>query len=211
MYIGLQERFCQNEILQTASHMALQPPCCIHLRPEFSRWWPPLQPANLQCGFVANPLGVDDLSLRLSWQLQATAFGDRGQAQSAYQILVASSSSILDSDHGDLWDSRKVSSDLSLGIAYAGAPLASEQQAFWKVRVWDQTDLPSAWSSSATWTMGLRGVNDWGARWLCAPPASSLPIFRREFVVKPGLQRAMVYICGLGQYELSANGLEGRQ
>jgi hypothetical protein len=165
-------------------------------------------PANLQCGLVANPLGVDDLSLRLSWQLQATTFGERGQAQSAYQILVASSSSLLDSDRGDLWDSRKVSSDLSLGIAYAGAPLASEQQAFWKVRVWDQNDQPSIWSSSATWTMGLRGMNDWGARWLCAPPASSLPIFRREFVVKPGLQRAMVYICGLGQYELSANGLK---
>jgi alpha-L-rhamnosidase len=33
-----------------------------------------------------------------------------------------------------------------------------------------------------------------------------LPIFRREFKVNAGLRRALIFICGLGQYELSANG-----
>src|SRR5664280_796417 len=35
--------------------------------------------------------------------------------------------------------------------------------------------------------------------------AASL-LFRREFMVKPGLRRAIVHVCGLGQYELCANG-----
>lgn len=162
--------------------------------------------ADLKCGWVSNPLGVDPAAQRLSWQLQATIPGERGLAQTAYQILVATSLSLLAADRGDLWDTRKVSSDSSLGIAYAGAALGSEQQVFWKVRVWDQHDQPSAWSSVATWTTGLLGANAWGARWLSAPTRASLPIFRRDLVVKPGLQRALISICGLGQYELSLNG-----
>ena len=31
-------------------------------------------------------------------------------------------------------------------------------------------------------------------------------LLRREFVVKPRLARAVVHVCGLGQYELTLNG-----
>jgi alpha-L-rhamnosidase len=161
---------------------------------------------NLLCGFWQNPLGVDEASPRLSWQLQATLPEQRGEAQTAYQILVASSTNVLAENRGDLWDSGKIISDSSLNISYAGQPLISAQQVFWKVRVWDQKKKISDWSSAATWTMGLLNSNDWKGMWLCAPTNSPLPIFRREFTVKPGLQRALIFICGLGQYELSANG-----
>jgi hypothetical protein len=169
---------------------------------------------NLLCDFTANPLGVDEVSPHLSWQLQpdlstqmppdSAAFRD--QSQTAYQILVASSLGALAADRGDLWDSRKVSSGSSVDIAYAGLPLASAQPVFWKLRVWDQSGRVSAWSSPATWTMGLLAASDWRGSWLCAETNAPLPIFRREFVVKPGLQRALIFICGLGQYELTANG-----
>ena len=169
--------------------------------------WGAVAVSNLLCGFAVNPLGVDEAAPRLSWQLHAAAPGQRGLAQTAYQVLVAASTNALAADKGDLWDSRKVSSDSTLNIAYAGAPLASEQQVFWKVRVWDQNGQGSDWSPAAAWTMGLLNPADWRGQWICASPASSaLPIFRREFTVRPGLQRAMMYICGLGQYELTANG-----
>ena len=40
------------------------------------------------------------------------------------------------------------------------------QQVFWQVRVWDQNDSASAWSSVATWTMGLLNQGDWQGGWL---------------------------------------------
>jgi hypothetical protein len=163
---------------------------------------------NLRCGFLFNPIGVDDTLPRLSWQLQTAKPGERGQLQTAFQILVATSSNSLSNDQGDLWDSGKIISDKSAGF-FGGSSLVSEQQAFWKVRVWDGDGQASDWSPVATWTMGLLHPSDWDGQWICAPPTSAgLPLFRREFAVKPGLQHAVIYICGLGQYELSANGLK---
>jgi hypothetical protein len=87
--------------------------------------------------------------------------------------------------------------------------LESEQQVFWKARVWDQTGQASDWSAPANWTMGLLDPADWkGAGLAAGKPATAMPIFRREFVVQPGLRRAIISICGLGQYELSANGVK---
>ena len=130
---------------------------------------------NLKCGYWQNPLGVDEAAPRISWQLQAVTPDERGQSQTAYQILVASSVGELDKNKGDLWDSGKIISDSSLNIAYAGKPLASEQKVFWKVRAWDAKKKVSDWTPVATWTMGLLNSNDWNGSWLCAttnsPPA----------------------------------------
>ena len=47
-----------------------------------------LTPVDLRCDYAVNPLGVDSPSPRLFWKL---AGGGRGQKQTAYQILAASS------------------------------------------------------------------------------------------------------------------------
>ena len=70
---------------------------------------------RLRCDFAVNPLGVDSSSPRLFWELES---GTRGQLQSAYQILVATSEKNLAKDDGDLWDSGKVASDETTQIAY---------------------------------------------------------------------------------------------
>jgi hypothetical protein len=163
---------------------------------------------NLTCGFISNPLGVDDTAPRLSWQFRTVKPGERGQSQTAFQILAATSSNSLSHDRGDLWDSGKTISG-SPGGSYGGSPLVSEEQVFWKVRVWDANGRASDWSQVATWTMGLLHPSDWRGNWICASPTNAaLPIFRRECSIEPGLQHAVIYICGLGQYELSANGLK---
>jgi hypothetical protein len=162
---------------------------------------------NLKCGFLSEPLGVDDPAPRLLWQLQAVNPGQRGQVQTAFQVIVAHSADALAGADGKLWDSGKIVSD-SQAVVYRGAALGSEQPVFWKVRVWDGAGRASDWSPVASWTMGLLQPADWQARWISATTTtnSALPIFRREFVVQPGLTRAVIYICGLGNYELSLNG-----
>jgi alpha-L-rhamnosidase len=115
---------------------------------------------DLRCENLENPLGIDVTEPRLSWKLHSN---DRDQMQSAYQILVASSEKELAENKGDLWDSGKISSDQSIQIPYAGTPLASRAECFWKVRVWDGTGKPSGWSKPAHWSIGLLSTRDWGA------------------------------------------------
>jgi alpha-L-rhamnosidase len=121
---------------------------------------------QLRCEFLKDPLGIDAQQPRLSWVLGADKHGPRSQGQSAYQILVASNRNELDAGQGNLWDSGKVTSDQSVLVRYAGKPLISEQECFWKVRVWDEQGRASAWSQPALWTIGLLNPSDWHAKWI---------------------------------------------
>jgi alpha-L-rhamnosidase len=162
-----------------------------------------LAPAALRCEYAVDPLGVDVAQPRLSWIVESD---ERGQRQTAYRILVASSPDLLAQGKGDLWDSGKVDSDETAHIPYAGQTLASSQQVFWKVGVWDADGKTSAWSAPATWTMGVLKQSDWRGRWIVAPWSTESLLLRREFAVKPGLLRALAHVCGLGQFEMTVNG-----
>lgn len=162
-----------------------------------------LWPYDLRCEFAWNPLGVDLQQPRVSWKLQGKS---RGQRQSAWQILAATSPDRLGADHGDLWDSGKVRSADQFQISYNGRPLQSLQQVFWKVRVWDENDTASDWSAPANFTMGVLSPSDLQARWIESPQTNQTLLLRREFEVKPGLKRAVAVVCGLGHYELNLNG-----
>jgi hypothetical protein len=163
----------------------------------------PLRAVQLRCEYAENAPGVDVPQPRLFWTLKSSV---RGQRQTAYRILVASSQENLAAGKGDLWDSGKTASDETIQIRYGGAALASSQRVFWKVQVWDKDGKPSPWSAEATWTMGLLNEADWQARWIGSASESPTLLLRREFIVKSGLARAIVHVCGLGQYELTLNG-----
>ena len=119
--------------------------------------------AGLECEHLENPLGISATEPRLSWYSEST---ERSQLQTAYQILVSSSAEKLANDEGDLWDCKKVASDQSLFVHYAGKPLNSHDECFWKVRVWDKADKPSPWSEAAKWSMGLLKPTDWHGKWI---------------------------------------------
>ncbi len=176
--------------------------------------------SELRCEYRVNPLGIDIVKPRLSW---ITESGQRGQMQSAYQILVADSEEDLGRNQSNLWDSGKVESEQSSQVVYEGKPLKSRMRCFWKVRVWDKDGNASAWSKPAMWTVGLLDPGDWQAKWigydeelqkngnneksdpsgLVLPPP---PYLRREFPVGRPVRRAVVYASALGLYELHING-----
>ncbi|HEU5080759.1 MAG TPA: family 78 glycoside hydrolase catalytic domain [Opitutaceae bacterium] len=160
-----------------------------------------LRVTYLKCEYGADPLGIDVPQPRLFWQLESD---DRGQRQTAWQVLAASSLDALAKDQGDLWDSGRVASDETTFVRYAGKPLASSQQVFWKVRAWDRDGKPSAWSRPATWTMGI--LDEWEGAWIASSSATETLLLRHEFDIRNGLRRAVVHVSGLGQYELSLNG-----
>ena len=79
-----------------------------------------VQVRQLRCEYLTDPLGIDAATPRLSWTLRSD---QRGQRQTAYQVLVASSPERLDQQQGDLWDSGRVASDATAQVVYAGKPL----------------------------------------------------------------------------------------
>ena len=171
-------------------------------------------PTGLRCESRIDPLGIDEAHPRLSWVLESAR---RGQGQTAYQVLVATSPAALAAHRGDLWDSGRVVSSQSVQVAYGGALLESRAVCYWKVRVWDASGRVSPWSAPARWEMALLSPRDWTAVWVNdgkPNPASDegfytedpAPLFRREFTLRAAVVRARLYITGLGYYEASLNG-----
>ncbi len=163
-----------------------------------------MQPTNLRCEYVFNPLGIDTIFPRFSWELHDSK---RGQMQSAYQVLVASSQKILNADKGDLWDSGKMKSDQSVNVAYAGNALESGKRYYWKVRAWDKDDQVNPYSAIVMFEMGLLKPEDWQGDWISWGGQGS-PLFRREFPLDKPVTRARLYISGIGYYEARMNGLK---
>lgn len=164
---------------------------------------------ELRCEYRVNPLGIDVVRPRLSWILQSS---QRGQKQTAYRVLVASSLEKLNSDEADLWDSGKVKSDRTIHLVYEGRPLKSRMRCWWKVRVWDKDGKASAWSKPGMWSMGLLSPSDWEADWIGAEQRalSGNPfvaiMLRRETALTKPVKSAAARICGLGYYEFFING-----
>lgn len=170
--------------------------------------------ASQSCENRIDPLGIDVLYPRLSWNLESTF---RNKKQSAYQILVSNSKEILSNNIGNLWDSKKINSNKSIRIKYDGKKLSSEMICYWKVRVWDDDGTVSDWSNTAQWEMSLLNQSDWKAQWIndgkLGPQNleeyykdDPAPLFRYEFKVDKKISKARLYITGLGYYEATING-----
>ncbi len=185
---------------------------------------------NLRCENRINPLGIDTLQPRFSWNLESDERNDR---QTAFRIIVSSSEQKLAREEGDVWDSQKIASDQSSQIVYDGLQLATAQRYFWKVAVWDKNGRVT-WSRSAWWSMGLLQSEDWygqwiglegeektnwlsGTDWIWFPegePQKSAPhgqrFFRRTFALPEDreIKRARVLVTGDTEVVAFVNGTE---
>lgn len=181
-----------------------------------------LAPAQLRCEALVDPVAIGTAAPRLSWKLNPARKDLYNLRQSGYRVTVGSKPHTF-----DLWDSGKVQSDETINIRYAGKPLASGQQVWWRVQVFDQNGRPSAWSGPSTWSVGLLKPSDWKARWIgFDAPARISPVtepfagakwiwtvqnsktayFQRTFNVRPGLTKATMRMTADDQFELIVNG-----
>ena len=174
---------------------------------------------HLRLEMKENPLGINVLKPRFSWQL---ASDKPGLLQTAYQIQVAASPEQLASGKDLVWDSGDVKSDASVLVTYDGKALESGKPYFWRVKV-TTNQGKSAWSEPAYWSMALLDNAEWKATWI-GENALSNPgenpggegrdnktrlaarYLRKEFTADKAVQRAVLYISGLGSYEAYLNG-----
>ena len=185
--------------------------------------------SKLQCEYRENPINIDMAQPRFSWIMESE---QRGQKQTAYQVLIASSKSKLSQDIGDLWNSGKVESSKSIHVKYKGKSLKSNQTVFWKVRVWDKDSTACQYSKQASFATAILEENDWQAKWIgkayksdpitksgfyksqvninakgdstSANPRSLL--LRKELNFTKKIVKATTHVTGLGYYEFFING-----
>ncbi|MBI3666699.1 MAG: family 78 glycoside hydrolase catalytic domain, partial [Acidobacteria bacterium] len=152
-------------------------------------------PAGLRVEYLVDPVGTDVAQPRFSWILEHP---ERGQKQSAYQVLVSAAPA---ASGGDQWDSGRVTSGQSVNVVYAGKPLQSGLTYYWKVRYWDKNGAASPSSAVARFEMGLLSSAEWKGKWIGGQNQ-----LRKEFTLSGRPVRARAYVTGLGYYELRLNG-----
>ena len=178
-----------------------------------------IRPTELRCEYLVNPMAIDTQRPRLSWVLVCDDPTRRGAKQTAYQIIAKASGEEV------AWDSGQVVSGETAHIVYQGEPLEQGGYYRWQVRVWDEQDEASDWST-AEWMMGLWGPG-WSsakagddrntepaAAWIGAPLSDAWsecqsqpsPYLRKSFAVDAPIRRAVVYASALGVYEMRING-----
>ena len=164
----------------------------------------PSTPVGLLVNGVSNPLAIDRDSTKFTWQASGA---NRGDAQSAYQILVASSAGVLATENADCWDSGKVESSRSASVEYAGKALPSATRFWWKVRVWNQNGKATPYSAPASFDTGLN-QDEWTAHyiWDGTTNQNNFAYFRKTFVVANQPDMAKVYVTAHNDYLLYLNG-----
>lgn len=171
---------------------------------------------NLRCEYLTDPLGIDVISPRLSWEISSA---QRGIMQTSYQVIVASSPDLLKKDNGDLWNSGRIISDASTGIVYEGAPLRSREEIYWKVKLTTNKG-ERVESATSYWSMGLLTPEEWSGRWTgldssfaWESPESrdtrlSARYFRKDFKADKTVRKAIAYVSGMGLYQFFMNGVK---
>ena len=109
-----------------------------------------MQAIHMKTNHLTAPRGIDAGPLFLSWQCSG------GVYQTAYEIE-------LDADGETVWQSGKVSSDSM--HAEAPAVNGSRVRGRWRVRLWDENNVPGAWNE-AVFETGL-SRSDWQGVWAC--------------------------------------------
>jgi alpha-L-rhamnosidase len=168
-----------------------------------------LEILNLTTDYKTNPLGIVTPIPRLSWEMVSP---ERNTMQVAYHIKSALGIHDLNANANLLWDSKKVTSDQSNLVEYAGPALTTGELVFWQVKVWDNKGNESEWSLPASWEMGLLSTADWKAAWLepgvkeDVSVSTPSPLVRKEFKLGKEIKAARIYASAHGLYQIHING-----
>ena len=87
---------------------------------------------------------------RVSW----IPGGDK-TLQTAWQVIVSSSKENIQNEQGDIWDSGKTDSDLSVSVKMEGVNLDENSTYWWKVRTWNQEGIESNYSRAQKFNTGV--------------------------------------------------------
>ncbi len=155
---------------------------------------------------------------RFSWNYEARV---DNVMQTSYRVIVASSEEKARRGEGDLWDSHSVDTSQMLYIPYAGKTLKSRDRCWWRVYTtvtYGNGRSKKLKSPVQYFELSLLDSSDWRAHWIGRDYADdkieghtvvAARYLRTEFPLdKKYIERARLYISGLGVYSAYINGRE---
>ena len=172
-------------------------PCSLLLAGASATAATPDAPTGLLTNGIVQPQAVDVAPPAFSWVMNDP---DRGEVQSAWQVVVSSGSSVV-------WDSGKTTSAASSSVPYAGPALAPATRYTWKVKLWDKDGNESPFSSPATFDTGL-SKTDWTASFIWDGTANenNFARFRKGFTLGKPVRSAFVFASAHNDFILHLNG-----
>jgi len=155
---------------------------------------------------------------RFSWNYEARV---DNVMQTSYRVIVASSEEKARRGEGDLWDSQSVDTSQMLYITYAGKTLKSRDRCWWRVYTtvtYGNGRSKKLKSPVQYFELSLLERSDWTAHWIGRDYEDdkieghtevAARYLRTEFPLdKKFIDRARLYISGLGVYSAYINGRE---
>ena len=155
---------------------------------------------------------------RFSWQYEAEV---NNVVQTDYRIIVASSEENAKKGIGDLWDTKTIDTNQMLYIPYEGKPLKSRNRCWWRVYTTvtygDHNRKKTLESDVQYFEISLLSPDNWHAHWIGhdyeddkveGHTAIAARYLRTEFPLQKDIDRARLYISGLGVYSAYINGTE---
>ena len=161
---------------------------------------------DLRCENLTEPEGIGTTVPGLSWKIKS---GVNGTSQKACQLLAASRPELLIEEKADLWNSGKILDSKANLVPYGGNTLRSRSVCYWKVRIWDEKDRMSEWSTISGFSVGLLEKSDWNASYIGLPGKENgtvSPQLRKRFDVKNKGEKIFLHVNSLGYHELFLNG-----
>ncbi len=164
-----------------------------------------MQIINLRTNYQKDPIGIDLKNITFTWEV-AEAVGNR---QRSARFLLSKDSGFSNI----VFDSNADGQEKKLNAAAYTPPLDGliqpGQTYYWKVEEEDETG--DRGESATARFEGGHPDGEWHAKWITPPFSAELhPVFRRTFSITDDtlkkLERARLYICGLGLYEANING-----
>jgi len=155
-----------------------------------------------QAGWIV----TDEPSPRLAWQSVGVI---SGKPVVGYELIAASTQSIAQEGRGDIWNSGFLPIENGPWILFDASKLPSRTEVWWRVRpVFSETAF-GAWGDISHFEIGLKNQEDWKGKWIgmnAEQRKRSAPQFRKSFEITKPVDKARLYVCGLGYHESWLNG-----
>lgn len=159
-----------------------------------------LKISDFRIEYRRHPLGMDVRKPRFSWKL---ASDQMGTLQTAYRLAILKNGKTV-------WDTKRVDSDQSVCIVYAGEALSARSEYEAVLEVTDNHGETA--HAKSGFETGLVTAENWRADWITHGFEDNLEpcaVFVKRFSCSKQIQKARLYASALGIYEFAVNGQPG--
>ncbi len=148
-----------------------------------------------------NPLGIDEVRPTFSWNVETK---EQDWKQAAYELFVSENAEEV--EKAECFKSGRIESASMVNVFYDGRLLKPQTIYYWKVKVTSESG-ETAESETASFETGMLHQEAlWHGKWIGETGERENHLYRTSFTVEKEIAKARVYICGLGHFELYANG-----